>query len=81
MKDVNSYKTKDFYISAAILAYGIPLLKLETYQNGVYLFVFGTSESSAEQIISSYWNRSLKLSARDFVDAINELKTRIHNGS
>jgi hypothetical protein len=81
MKDVNQYKTKDFYLGAALLAFGIPLQKLESIGIGIYLFVFGTSEESAEQIIKSYWDRSLELPARDFVDAINELKTRIHLGS
>ena len=80
MKDVNIYKTKDFYLSAALLAYGIPLMRLETSGNGIYFFVFGTLETSAEQVITSYWDRSLKLPVRDFVEAINELKTRIHQG-
>lgn len=79
MEMKQEYKTKDFYLSACLLAYGIPLLKLESIGNNIYYFVFGTSEKSAEQIIQSYWDRSLKLPVRNFVEAINELKTRIHS--
>lgn len=81
MKDANIYKTKDFYLGATLLAYGIPLQRLENINSGVYLFVFGTSEQSAEKVINSYWDRSLKLPIRNFVEAINELKTRIHLGN
>lgn len=80
MKMKNEYKTKDFYLSATLLAFGIPLQKLETISSGIYFFVFGTSVESAEQIICSYWDRSLELPVRNFVEAINELKTRIHIG-
>lgn len=76
----SEYKTKDFYLSACLLAYGIPLRKLESIGHNIYYFVFGTSENSAEQVIQSYWDRSLQLSVRSFVEAINELKTRIHIG-
>lgn len=81
MENVNVYKTKDFYLSACLLAYGISIQKLEPTVNSAYLFVFETSIENAEKIIKLYWDRSLKLPIRDFVDAINELKTRIHTGN
>lgn len=76
MKD--GYKTRDFYLGASLLASGIKLQKLELTVNNAYFFVFETSINDAEKIIKLYWDRSLKLPIRDFVDAINELKTRIH---
>ena len=80
MKDKRVYKTRDFYLGVSLAAYGISLKSLECINNNIFYFVFDTSEENAEKIISSYWDRSLKLPARNFVEAINELKTRIHTG-
>ena len=81
MKNGNTYKTKDFYLASALLAHGTPLQKLENITGSIFNFVFGISEKNAEEVLQSYWDRSLKLPVRNFVEAINELKTRIHLGS
>jgi hypothetical protein len=78
MGNENVYKTKDFYLGATLLAYGIPLQKLECITPGVYYFVFRTSEQGAAKIINAYWDGTLKLPVRNFVEAVNELKTRLH---
>lgn len=81
MKEHMTFQTKDFYISACILASGIELLELLPLNQKTFSFVFNTSPEEAEEIVQSYWRRELALPIRDYVDAIHELKTRIYSES
>lgn len=78
--ETKKYKTKDFYLSACILASGYPLLQIERTSEKFSIFTFDISAAQAEKIIQNHWNYSLTLSTRKFVEAINELKTRLYNG-
>jgi len=73
-------KMKDYYLSAAIIASGTPLLRVEKIDSKTSLFVLEISPEEADQIIKQHWNRQLVLPTRDFLDAIHELKTRLHAG-
>jgi len=73
-----SYKTKDFYIAACILASDIVLLRLTKETSKFVFFVFDISPIKAEQIIQKHWDRKLMLPTRNLIEAIHELKTRIH---
>lgn len=74
------YKLNDFYQSAVLKCVGLPLLRLEKAEGKFYIFVFDNSSGTAETIIQNYWKKQLEVVARDFVDAIHELKTRLHTG-
>lgn len=76
----DEYSTKDFYLSACLLASGIPLIRLEPLDSRSFIFVFSTNPDEALKIISAHWSRDLKIPTRDLVEAINELKTRLYNG-
>ncbi len=78
MKENMEYKTKDFYLSACILASGYPLLNIERTNDKFSIFVFKISPEKAEKIIQQHWNYLLKLSTRKLIEAINELKTRLY---
>ena len=73
------YSSRDLYISASLLATGIPLIRLEREANNS-LFVFEISPGEAKKIIQNHWNKKLLVASRDLIEAINELKTRLHNG-
>ncbi len=73
------FKNHDLYISSVLLASGLPLKRLER-NDRIMVFVFSDSDSKAQEIISNHWNRNNKIPSRDLVEAINELKTRIHSG-
>ena len=78
---INSkWKSKDFYLSCVVRASGVSLLSLETGNHDFAVFVFDISPEKAEKIISLHWSRKLKIPTRDLVEAINELKTRLHSG-
>lgn len=73
------YKTKDFYTATCILASRYPLIKLNRLTHKTVEFVFSIPQNKAEEIIQKHWSRNLKVSSRDFTDAISELKTRIYD--
>jgi hypothetical protein len=74
------YSTRDFYIGSCLLASGLRLIKIQRQSNGPATFIFHDPESKAEQIILAHWNKQLVIPTRDLIEAINELKTRLHGG-
>lgn len=74
------YRSRDFYISATLLAKGIPLIRLDKESENTSLFVFDITPEKAKELIGDHWNRKLLVPSRDLIEAINELKTRLHNG-
>lgn len=79
MKEEMSYYTKDYYIAAAIIASGFRLSKLIPLDGRIFNFVLDLTEEEAEFLIKRYWQNDLLVSAREYVDALHELKTRIHS--
>jgi hypothetical protein len=81
MENIKKYSTKDFYISCVLLASKKLILKsLEKTNGKLVLFIFEDPNSLAEKIIQDHWNRKNRIPSRDLIEAINELKTRIHSG-
>lgn len=76
----NYWKSHDFYLACVILSTGHPLVSLERGSTKFTSFVFNLSPEKAESIISKHWSRSLKVPTRNLIEAINELKTRLHSG-
>lgn len=80
--NVNSFwGTRDFYLGSVVLASGAPLVKLERGNKNFVTFIFKISPEEAEGIISRHWSRKVSLPTRDLIEAINELKTRLHSGT
>jgi hypothetical protein len=72
-----TYKIKDFYTSSVIRALRIPLVRVDrTYS--ICTFVFDITSEKARSLIDNYWNKNLQVDALTLIEAINELKTRIH---
>lgn len=76
-----TYKTTDFYQAVVLKSLGFLLLGLEKIDERTYSFVFDDSNATATTIVSQYWDRKIKIEARNFVGNINELKTRIHTAA
>jgi hypothetical protein len=77
---MKEYSSRDFYISASLLAKGITLLRLERETATNFLFIFDITPEEAKKLIADHWNKNLMVPSRNLIEAINELKTRIHNG-
>lgn len=80
MENINEFKSSDFYQSVILVTVGFPLVRLERNDKRFFTFVFNDPEEKAEEIIKKYWNKELQVVARDLIESINELKTRIHSG-
>jgi len=76
----NSFFTQDFYISCVLKSAGLQLKNLIHNSNGKATFVFENPNQIAEATIQKHWNRELKIISLDLVEAINQIKTRIHSG-
>ena len=80
MEKTREYKCNDFYQAVILKTAGVPLVRLERTTGRFFDFVFDDPEDKAEQIISKYWIKELKVDAKELVENINEMKTRIHSG-
>ncbi len=77
---MNQFSTQDFYISCVLKSAGLQLQNLIRNSNGKVTFVFGNPNQIAETTIQKHWNKELNVISLDLVEAINQLKTRIHSG-
>lgn len=80
MENIKEYKSQDFYQSVILKTVGFQLLRLERTNGRFFTFVFDDPNNQVEETISKYWNKQLKVDARELIENINELKTRIHSG-
>lgn len=76
----DEFKSRDFYLCAICVASGARLVSVERGDAKFVNFVLDISVEKAEKIITSHWSRKLKIPTRDLIEAINELKTRLHSG-
>lgn len=76
----NLFKSNDFYLCAVCIASGASLVELKKENNKYFIFTINISSHEAEKLITRHWNRELKLPTRDLIEAINQLKTRLHSG-
>lgn len=76
---MNIFQTKDFYHAVILKTYGLELTSVEKGKHKFSVFVFKDTEDEATEIIAKYWNHNLKLEARDLVENISELKSRIYS--
>jgi hypothetical protein len=80
MENQTEFKSNDFYLCACVLASGVRLKRVDWNGGKIATFVFDDPTGQAENTISSHWDRRLALPTRDLIEAIHELKTRIHSG-
>lgn len=76
---MENYITKDFYLTAVCMSAGCTLLRLERNPNDLVDFVLKESPETCIPIIAEHLAGTLKVSSKKMVEAINELKTRIHS--
>lgn len=77
--EMENYRTKDFYLSAVCMAAGCKLESLERQKDDFVEFVFEDSPEKCIGIIANHWAGRLKVNSRKLIEAISELKTRIHS--
>jgi len=80
MESQRIFKSKDFYICCCLLASKYILKAIEPTSGKFANFIFEDPEQKAEELIRKHWSGELMLPTKDFVAAINELKTRLNSG-
>ena len=79
MENINKYKSKDFYLSAVCMSAGCHLESLDRRNGDFVEFIFKDSPDKCIPIIARHWAGTLKVSSKKLVEAISQLKTRIHS--
>lgn len=73
----NLYKTKDLYEASVLYCLKeVKFLGLQLGESGQFWFIFESKEN-CERLAQEYWQRKLKVNAKDFTDAIRNLKDMI----
>ena len=71
------YTSKDFYLSACLLAAGLKLSHLSKSAEGFFIFHFYCSENEGANFLKQHWTGELTPSTKKVVEAIYELKSRM----
>lgn len=80
MENLKEFKLNDFYQAVVLKTVGFRLLRLERGNGKFFYFIFDDTEGKAEKAIENYWSRQIQVVARDLIENISELKTRIYSG-
>jgi hypothetical protein len=80
MENFEKFSSKDFYLSAVLMACDCKLQRLEKFKDNFVTFVFKKPPENCHEIIASYWADELQVNPRKLISAINQLKTRLHQG-
>lgn len=74
--NLQTFSTKDYWLAGALMASGKKLLRLD-WRDGRAFFVFADLERCDTEA-TAYWAGDLRVSAKDFTDALRTLKTRLY---
>jgi hypothetical protein len=72
------FRTSDLYFAAYLQVAGVPMTKTDRNGNGKVSFVFDTSVSNIEELKQAWFNRSGRVEALPYADAIKSLKSICH---
>lgn len=78
--NMDHFSSRDFYLISICIAAGCKLIDIKRSSSNYSEFILQEPSPICEEIIKKHWDKSLKLSTRDVVEAINQLKTRLHSG-
>lgn len=70
----NDYVTKDLYIAALLVANDLIIKHIQSREK-TFLFVFDNVK--AKELEDQFWNGTLEINAKKFVDSIHDLKARM----
>lgn len=74
----DEFRTSDLYFAAYLQAAGVPMSRTERNGNGKVSFIFDISVSNIEELKRAWFNRSGRVTALPYADAIKSLKSICH---
>lgn len=79
--DKSNFETPTLSLAATIICFGFPLDSIEKNEDGKAVFIFSRANASdLDQIIQSFWQRTLKVEPNSFWEVVRFLKSRIYGG-
>lgn len=72
---MEQFRTKDIYEAGALIAADLLFVGLEPGA-GFYWFVFD-DETACRKVADTFWSNRLRVSAKDYAEAIRSLKDRL----
>lgn len=72
------YRTSDLYFAAYLQVAGVPMLNHQKNGSGKVSFIFDTSVSNIDELKRAWFNRSGRVEALPYADAIKSLKSICH---
>ncbi len=79
MENMNTYKTKDYYCSAFLMASGVPMLTFER-NDGRTSFEFALTDG-LDQLIEGYYADKVRVSPIRYGNALKNMKALIYAGN
>jgi hypothetical protein len=76
---MNTYKTSDFYLSAFLVASGVPILDFDR-KNGRTSFEFAQTDGLS-QLVDEYYADRVKVSPIRYGNSLKNLKALIYSGN
>jgi len=76
---LNTFTTKDFAQAVVMSALGYEVLELIKGDANFVRFVINIDPDHAREIWDSYWRREIRVDAKEIMDQIHNLKSRIHS--
>lgn len=83
---MKTYKTKDIYLAATLLAFEFPIKEVSNEENKTF-FHFGIEREpliggdnwTIDKAVKAYWDKSITIEPLTLFNAFKELKNRIYN--
>lgn len=75
----NYYETSDLGLAAALLTFGIVLVRVDKQNPRRAVFVFAASKELST-LVDSFWSGEMRLSALRYFESTKLLKSRIYGG-
>jgi len=72
------YRTSDLYYAAYLQVAGTPMVRTERNGNGKVAFIFDPSVANIEELKQAWFNRTGRVQALPYADAIKSLKSICH---
>jgi hypothetical protein len=74
------FRTNDLYFAAYLQVAGVPMVRTDRNATGKVSFVFDTTIANLEELKQAWFNRSGRVEALPYADAIKGLKSLCHLG-
>lgn len=74
---MNTYSTKDFYLSSLLMSYDFKFINSEKKQEGVYFVFENNDEELLEKLLNDFINYKAMVNMRKFTASLTKLRKEL----